>query len=70
MAKTLQPPCPVMAAAPGFHPYLTGRQLRKIRHHLFAAQLLADYDFAMRINPMYLKHPLCHVQPDCCNLHR
>src|SRR5436309_975777 len=59
-----------MAAATRFHAKLTGRKLRQILPHFFAAQLLADHNLTARINPMHLKDLLCHIQPYCCNLHR
>jgi hypothetical protein len=50
-----------MTAATRFHPNLTGRELRKILHSLFTAELLAHYNLAAGIDPMHLKHLLCHI---------
>jgi hypothetical protein len=50
-----------VAAATGFHANLTGGKFRKIRHYFFATELFADHDLAMRIDPMHLKHLLCHI---------
>src|SRR5215204_2555318 len=70
MAESREPPGPVMATATRFHANHTGRQLRKILHHFFTAQLLAPHDLPVRIDAMYLKDLLCHIQSHCCNIHR
>ncbi len=67
MPESLQLARPMMRGGAGFDADQAGRQLLEERQHVPALQLSADYDAALRVDPVNLEDGLCDVEADCCD---
>jgi hypothetical protein len=58
-----------MRTPTGFHPDQAGLEIGEEAQDVLALELLAQHRFAPLIDSMDLKHVLCQIDPDSCNLH-